>query len=75
MYDVCLALNMKTNIVGNKMKIQNKNLIIITGANQGGKSTFLRSLGLAQIMMQCGMFVAADKFSANICDGIFTNYL
>ena len=26
---------------------------MITGANQGGKSTFLRSVGLAQLMMQC----------------------
>ncbi|EKQ54355.1 MULTISPECIES: mismatch repair ATPase (MutS family) [unclassified Clostridium] len=74
LYDVCLALNMKGNIVGNKLKAQNKNLVIITGANQGGKSTFLRSLGLAQVMMQCGMFVPADNFSANICEGIFTHY-
>lgn len=74
LYDVCLALNMKGNIVGNKLKAQNNNLVIITGANQGGKSTFLRSLGLAQIMMQCGMFVAAENFSANACEGIFTHY-
>ena len=31
-----------------------RRLIMITGANQGGKSTFLRSVGLAQLMMQCG---------------------
>ena len=31
-------------------------------ANQGAKSTFLRSLGLAQLMMQCGMFVPAQSF-------------
>ena len=33
---------------------------MITGANGGGKSTFLRGIGLAQLMMQCGMFVAAE---------------
>ena len=33
---------------------------MVTGANQGGKSTFLRSVGLAQLMMQCGMLVPAD---------------
>ena len=48
--------------------------MIITGANQGGKSTFLRSIGVAQLMMQCGMFVPAESFSANISDGLFTHY-
>ena len=48
--------------------------MIITGANQGGKSTFLRSMGLAQLMMQCGMFAPAESFCANVCDGLFTHY-
>jgi DNA mismatch repair ATPase MutS len=52
----------------------NKDLVIITGANQGGKSTFLRSIGLAQLMMQCGMFVPAQSFSSNLCKGLFTHY-
>src|SRR6266498_104663 len=51
-----------------------KSLIMITGANQGGKSTFLRSIGLAQLMMQCGMFVAAERFRAEVGDAIFTHY-
>jgi DNA mismatch repair ATPase MutS len=51
-----------------------KDLVIITGANQGGKSTFLRSIGQAQLMMQCGMFVPADAFSANLCTGLHTHY-
>ncbi|MBV9712120.1 MAG: hypothetical protein JO011_14530 [Ktedonobacteraceae bacterium] len=48
--------------------------MIITGANQGGKSTFLRRIGLAQVMMQCGMFVPAESFCANVCHGLFTHY-
>lgn len=74
LYDVCLALTMKQQIVGNDINADNKNLTIITGANQGGKSTFLRSIGLAQLMMQAGMFVPAREFSANLCHGIFTHY-
>jgi DNA mismatch repair ATPase MutS len=74
LYDVCLALTMKQKIVGNTVNAENKALVIITGANQGGKSTFLRSLGLSQLMMQCGMFVPAESFYANICDGLFTHY-
>ncbi|MGH3514105.1 MAG: MutS-related protein [Pseudonocardiaceae bacterium] len=47
---------------------------MITGANQGGKSTFLRSVGLAQLMMQCGMFTPAESFSANVCERLFTHF-
>jgi DNA mismatch repair ATPase MutS len=74
LYDVCLALTLKQRIVGNDILADGKDLVIITGANQGGKSTFLRSIGLAQLMMQCGMFVPAESFSANLCEGLFTHY-
>jgi DNA mismatch repair ATPase MutS len=74
LYDVCLALTMKRRVVGNDVNADNKDLVIVTGANQGGKSTFLRSIGLAQLMMQCGMFVPAESFCANICGGLFTHY-
>ena len=65
---------MKQKVVGNDVNADSKDLVIITGANQGGKSTFLRSIGLAQEMMQCGMFVPAESFCANICEGLFTHY-
>ncbi|RME45057.1 MAG: DNA mismatch repair protein MutS, partial [Caldilineae bacterium] len=73
LYDVALALTVQKKVVGNRLNADNKDLVIITGANQGGKSTFLRSIGLAQLMMQCGMFVPAESFSANVCRGIFTH--
>ena len=74
LYDICLALTRRQKVVGNDVKAAGKDLVIITGANQGGKSTFLRSTGLAQLMMQCGMFVPADAFSANLCAGLHTHY-
>jgi hypothetical protein len=74
MYDLCLALTMDSSVVANSLNADGKKLIVITGANQGGKSTFLRSLGLSQLMMQCGMFVPAESFRANICNGLFTHY-
>ncbi|MGQ9833554.1 MAG: MutS-related protein [Candidatus Villigracilaceae bacterium] len=74
LYDVALALTMKKKVVGNDVNANGKDLMIITGANQGGKSTFLRSIGLAQLMMQCGMFVPAESFRANVCTGLFTHY-
>ena len=74
LYDVCLALRLEQSVVGNDIAADNKNLVVITGANQGGKSTFLRSIGSSQLMMQAGMFVPANSFSANICNRLFTHY-
>ena len=73
-YDVCLALHLEKGIVGNTASAEGKNLILVTGANQGGKSTFLRSIGQAQLMMQCGMFCGAGAFAASVCSGVFTHY-
>jgi hypothetical protein len=74
LYDLCLSLSVKERVVGNDVSADDKLLVMITGANRGGKSTFLRGIGLAQLMMQCGMFVPAESFRANVCDGIFTHY-
>jgi len=74
LYDLSLALNMGRKVVGNDLNADSKNLFVITGANTGGKSTFLRSIGIAYLMMQAGMFVPADSFSAGVCESVFTHY-
>jgi hypothetical protein len=74
LYDVCLSLSMKAWIVPNDFDADGKSLVMITGANKGGKSTFLRSVGQAQLMMQAGMFVAARAYRASACDGLFTHF-
>ena len=38
---------------------------IITGSNMGGKSTFLRTIGINLILMNAGGFVNADSFKSN----------
>ena len=74
LYDPCLSLRVEQRVVGNDVTADDRLLVMITGANQGGKSTFLRAIGLAQLMMQCGMFVPAQSFRANLCDGLFTHF-
>lgn len=74
LYDAGLALSTRRKVVGNDLNADGKDLVVITGANTGGKSTFMRSLGLGQLMMQAGMFVAAESFSAEIRDGLFTHF-
>ena len=74
LYDVGLALRTSRRTVGNDVDADGRSLVMITGANQGGKSTFLRSVGIAQLMMQCGLFVGAERFSADVRDIVFTHF-
>lgn len=74
LYDPCLALRLDGRVQANDLHADDKPMIIITGANQGGKSTFLRSLAVAQLMMQAGMFTGAERFAASIATGVFTHY-
>ena len=74
LYDASLAFHLGSKVVGNDLEAEGKRLVMITGANEGGKSTFLRSIGLAQLMMQAGMFVPAEALQANVCSGVFTHF-
>jgi DNA mismatch repair ATPase MutS len=74
LYDVALTLHLDEETVGNDVDAGGKSLMFLTGANQGGKSTLLRALGVAQLMLQAGMFVGARSFRANVCAGVFTHY-
>jgi DNA mismatch repair ATPase MutS len=73
-YNACLALHAGKKAVGNDVMAAGRNPILVTGVNEGGKSTLLRSLGVAQLMMQCGMFVPAESFAADMCASVFTHF-
>ena len=72
--DPGLALYLDRGPVGSSLDAGPRSLVIITGPNQGGKSSFLRAVGVAQLMMECGMFVAAESFEAELSAGLFTHY-
>lgn len=74
LHDASLALSKGRGVIGNDLDAHQKDIVIITGANTGGKSTFLRSIGLAHLMMQAGMFVSAESFASEVAEGIVTHY-
>ncbi len=47
-------------------------VVILTGPNMAGKSTFLRQAALIVLLAQCGSFVPADAARVGLCDRIFT---
>ena len=48
------------------------NLLLITGPNMGGKSTYLRQAALLVILAQTGSFVPADRMTYGLVDRVYT---
>ncbi len=47
-------------------------ILLITGPNMGGKSTYLRMAALLVILAQCGSFVPAERMTLGLVDRVFT---
>lgn len=62
-------------VVTNSLEMDdNGRFFILTGANNGGKTTFLRGAGLCFLMAQTGFYVPAAACVISPCDFIFTHF-
>ena len=66
--------NEKTNLRYQPVDIALRpGVCLITGANMAGKTVLLKSVGTAQIMAQCGMYVPASKAVIKLAEGVLAS--
>lgn len=49
-------------------------ILVLTGPNQGGKTTYMQAVGLAQVLAQAGLFVPGFRAQISPVDAIYTHY-
>ena len=72
--DPGLALRSQAAPVGTDVTARETRLLVVTGANHGGKSTFLRAAGIAQLMAGAGMFVAASAYEGSLAPCVLPHW-
>ena len=62
------------NAVANSIHITaDSNVVFLTGANMAGKSTFMKSLGIAMYLAHMGFPIAARRMEFSVKDGLFSS--
>ena len=75
LYNPCVALKIENEIVDNDIVFdENATIYVLSGPNRGGKSVITCAIGLAQVMMQLGMYVPATSAVISPVDGIYTHF-
>ena len=74
-YNPCVAVKIEDEIVTNDVIFDEKATIyVLTGPNRGGKSVITCAVGIAQAMLQLGLFIPAKEAVISPVDAIFTHF-
>lgn len=72
--DPGLALRGGAAPVPNDVDGQDRGLVVVTGANHGGKTTLLRAVGLVNLLASCGMRVPARGAEISLAPVVVTHW-
>ncbi len=74
LYDAALVLENRTSAVASDLDTHGAPLVLITGANRGGKSTFLRAAGIAVLLARSGAYVPATRYQVPLYRSVHTHF-
>lgn len=77
-FDLALAhtqIGENATIVSNDFRVTGtERIVVVTGPNQGGKTTFARAFGQTHYLASLGCLVPGNEAQLPICDNIFTHF-
>lgn len=66
------VMNAQSYVANDCLMDKNRELLLITGPNMSGKSTYMRQVALTSILAQIGCFVPAEEVTLPLFDQVFT---
>ena len=74
-FDLALALRKREGVITNSFSLTSpEQILVVTGPNQGGKSTFARAFGQAHYLASLGLTVPGKTARLPLCDGVMTHF-